>query len=217
MSTTTLRALAVVLLGCACAGRPGSGDAVILVRVEVDPRLETGCVKLDVRDLTGAVLTDTRIPRGKGDNTLYVAVYRGDLPEQVGLVARASKGKGCDAPQTPLAESTEERKSFESGRVNEVTLSISCGSAEVCDDGADNDCNGATDCADGSCANKACGPGGQTCAASACACPTGQKLCNATCIPQSSCCADADCSAIQGQTCQSGTCACPSGQRPSRS
>lgn len=43
----------------------------------------------------------------------------------------------------------------------------------TCDDGLDNDCDGAGDCEDPSCDTQRCGAHGQRCAAGACGCPTG--------------------------------------------
>ncbi|MGE0789207.1 MAG: hypothetical protein AB7S26_26270 [Sandaracinaceae bacterium] len=92
----------------------------------------------------------------------------------------------------------------------------------TCADGMDNDCDGATDCADASCAGSMCGANGRVCSAMACACPGAQTM-ETTCnngadddCDGASDCADADCAGAScganGRVCAAMACACPGGQ-----
>ncbi len=57
-------------------------------------------------------------------------------------------------------------------------------------------CNKHAQCCSGNCVNDTCA-----------ACPSGSKLCNGRCIPQSHCCGGGDCA--YGQTCENGVCLTP--------
>ena len=70
----------------------------------------------------------------------------------------------------------------------------------LCTDGKDNDCDGLVDCADPDCGAYACGPHGQVCAGSTCACPGGTRELACGDGQDNDCdglvdCADPDCNA----------------------
>lgn len=65
------------------------------------------------------------------------------------------------------------------------------------------------------CQSGTCIPGcqsGQICQNGACTCPTGQRDCQGTCIPDGDCCANVDCAS--GAACVDGACLCLNGFRP---
>jgi hypothetical protein len=80
----------------------------------------------------------------------------------------------------------------------------------ACEDGADEDCDGATDCADPDCDARACGAAGRSCAGGACACPGGATETACADGVDGDCdgsvdCADADCA---GRSCGAGGLVC---------
>ena len=106
-----------------------------------------------------------------------------------------------------------------------VTLGITLCFLSACPGGDDPDpcdeCTGSATCCDGACYDlqtdaQACGAcdnvcgNGESCVEGVCrGCPSGKKLCGASCILESQCCRDDSCKT--GQVCRLGACVCRSG------
>ncbi len=198
--------------GCQCQ-HPLTG-AGLSVRIDVEDALAANCIVLELRNTDGLLLEKTQLKRVPAKKSYLVGISEGLWPANVRLKARAMNGvNGCTEPLVAVFEGEDKPESFVAGQVKQVVLALSCSTqAEKCDDGIDNNCNGAIDCADPTCDARTCAGGG-TCQSSSCSCAAGTRACNGACISAASCCGDVECAAVTGQSCQSGACACAAGQK----
>src|SRR5262245_53439756 len=212
MPAVRLRSLLALLFLLSCS--KARSDGGLLAKIEIDARLKPTCIVLELRaSPSGPVLADAKMPASSGKTTYEVGIGQNMLPKDISLRARAATGTlGCMEPLSTIAQSSDASGTFVTGTIKEVTLSIGCSSAERCDDGADDDCDGMGDCADSDCMGSSCG-GGRTCVAGGCLCPSTQRACDGGCVASGACCSDAECASVAGQTCTSGACACPAGQK----
>lgn len=141
------RAALVLLLALAgCSQNTGAVQAL----VQFDPALPASCIALDLLSTDGTVLHTQRIDRPTDRNALRVAVFRGALPQDIQLQARALWGQGCNDPLIPNGLSTKMGAHFDPKQVGEVTLELALPSA---DEDADHDgfismARGGPDCDD---------------------------------------------------------------------
>jgi hypothetical protein len=166
-----------VMGGCTC------GDAVLAVDLTVSPSATTTrCVKVAAVPAGADEQPSSGLAREPGNDTFEVAIYRGDLPETIDVVARGYDDPGC----TRLNEETRPNAArFASGQVTRVPLHLDgspclgadagtacpdgvCRSDHACVDAgtepdcandADDDGDGLKDCADPDCFDVACAPG----------------------------------------------------------
>ena len=90
------------------------------------------------------------------------------------------------------------------------------GTENACGNGADDDCDGLTDCADPNCAGRSCDGSGRTCMGGMCECASDVEFCrngvDDDCDGLADC-ADPDCGGAicgdLGERCSGSTCACP--------
>jgi hypothetical protein len=173
--------LLLVLAGC-------KRDEAINAIIQIDPELRASCFVLEVRNPEGKVAESDflRRPDSAEDAELKVAVYRGNLPADVQLQARAFWGTTCDEPRFYNGSSEPVAVRFEPG-AQTVTLKLSPPSAaedvdrdgfvaselggadcddtrpqrqpqakEVCDASDDLNCDGRRGCDDATCPAQAC-------------------------------------------------------------
>ncbi len=117
--------LLATLAGCSCQGRKA-----LLARVEVSPQLKASCVQLEVTSPAGALLQTVRAVRGD-EPSLRIAVFQGELPEQVRIRARALWGAACGDPLAASTLSSEYPAAFQTGQVPEVILTLGLPGVEV--------------------------------------------------------------------------------------
>ncbi|MDQ3264797.1 MAG: MopE-related protein [Myxococcota bacterium] len=117
--------LLATLAGCSCQGR-----RALLARVEVTPQLQATCVQLEVASSGGKLLQTVRVERGD-EPSLRIAVFQGELPEQVRIRARALLGAACGDPLAASTLSNEQPAEFKSGEVPEVVLTLELPGVEV--------------------------------------------------------------------------------------
>jgi len=168
------------LSACSC-GPQGNGLAVTLETAA--ERAET-CFAVEVLDRSGTRLAESRFPRDEARTTYRVGVFRGELPADVTLRARALIGTDCATATKENGVSPAVDATFDPKRLVNVTLSLTAGDAdgdgfvsrasgggdcddttitispgeqETCFGDVDHDCNGLAGCADPACAATMCG------------------------------------------------------------
>lgn len=172
-----------LLLFLVLAGCQPRGDALRVTLLAAPGRADT-CFVLEVRDASGGVQAEARVPRVEDQPRYVVAVFRDALPGTVTLVARALAGADCSADARPNGESAPVEVSFDPKRVVEVTVDLTPGdddgdgfvalagggqdcddttplrspaATEVCRGVVDFDCDGQAGCLDTGCPPGVCG------------------------------------------------------------
>ncbi|WP_257457215.1 putative metal-binding motif-containing protein [Archangium lipolyticum] len=140
-------ALCLVLVGC--SRDPGAIQAVI----QIDPKLLASCIALDVVSSDGTVLHSRLLARPADRNELRIAIFRGDLPQELQLQARALWGATCEdvGALRTNGRSRSHEASFEPEKIHTVPIELSPPSlSEDADqDGFVSDQLGGPDCDDG--------------------------------------------------------------------
>jgi hypothetical protein len=145
MRRVSLLLVLVVLAGC---NREGAIQAVI----HYDASVRASCIALEVLGGGDEVLRTLRLerPADPERKTLTVAIFRGDLPEEVQLQARALWGNGCTSALANNGQSALVTGQFKAGEVSDVNIDLQRPSKALDDDedgyiGAD---HGGPDCDD---------------------------------------------------------------------
>jgi len=171
-----------VCVALAAAGGCVCGEPALSVDLTVAPRATTTqCVKVVAIPAGKAEEPSDPLARPPGKDAFQVAVYQGDLPESINVVARGFDDPGC----TRLNEETIPNSvRFIRGQVTHVPLALNgsrcvgadagaacpsgvCRSDQACVDagsefdctnGVDDDGDGKKDCADPDCFDVSCNP-----------------------------------------------------------
>ncbi|HVE87627.1 MAG TPA: hypothetical protein VND93_32440, partial [Myxococcales bacterium] len=178
------------LLACALLATAGActlGDAALSVTVQVAPAATTTrCVKVVAVPAGAPEAATDPIPRPADKDALAVAVYQGQLPESLSVVARGYDGPDCTRLNE---ESVPNAVRFVRGQVTAVTLRLEgsacvrpgadagtlclsgvCRTDQACADagtefdclnGTDDDGDGKVDCRDPDCFQLACASANQ--------------------------------------------------------
>jgi hypothetical protein len=152
-----------LLFASTCAKPPR--EAALRVVVNWGTQVNSRCLTVTVHT-PGAptpVATPAMLLAGRSD--LQVGVAQGGFPSKVEVQALGYSDEGCTTRTMPLEQSDVVLAGFIVGGVSEVDLTLrvttpTCPggpTAEVCNDGVDNDCNGLIDCADAACDAVQCG------------------------------------------------------------
>lgn len=172
--------LLLLLLLAGCQPR---GDALRVTLLTAPGRADT-CFVLEVRDASGAVLAETRVPKVEDQYRYVIAVFKDSLPETVTLVGRALAGADCTADSRPNGVSAPVEGFFQPGFIFQADVDLTLGdedgdgfvslqgggqdcddttperspaSPEVCRGVIDHDCDGMAGCLDTGCPRDACG------------------------------------------------------------
>ncbi len=97
-----MRSAAIITLAvlASTAGCPCQPPTLILARITVEPDVSAGCIGLEVTPSGGTEVREVAgFAREPTRSEYSVAVYRGDLPDEVGLRAFAFDGPSCDDPR----------------------------------------------------------------------------------------------------------------------
>ncbi|WNG16308.1 putative metal-binding motif-containing protein [Cystobacter fuscus] len=173
-------ALLLVLWGC------GGDRGALQALIQVDPQLPASCIALDVTRADGSVLQSQKLARPLDRQELRVAIFRGALPQDIRLQARALWGAACEEPLLANGWSEPVTARFErtvgavslrldlpppsldadrDGFVSQAEGGPDCDDAlpqsrpgvqELCDASADLNCDGLWGCDDSTCSRRAC-------------------------------------------------------------
>ncbi len=114
-------ALAVCALGAGC--RDPQADGTVLAVVQLDEAVRATCVRVEVLGADGAPVASTHFEGGRL-REYRVAIYRGELAEQVELRAVALWGEGCDEPLAFNGQTAPVGARFVPGEVEEIALPL---------------------------------------------------------------------------------------------
>ncbi|WP_434382835.1 putative metal-binding motif-containing protein [Melittangium boletus] len=113
--------LLLLLVLAGCGKDPGAVHA--LIRVDADVR--ASCIALDLLRPDGTLIQTQQVTRPSGRDEVSVGVFRGQLPEQLQLQARALWGGECGQASLRFnGQSPAETGRFESGKIQQVVLTL---------------------------------------------------------------------------------------------
>ncbi len=183
-----------LLLTTAASCTPLSKDGTFQVIVDWDAEITATCLRVAVRDASGAVKQSSPIARPTDRNRIIVAVYQDGFAADVTVDALGFTGTDCSV----AAERTSQAATFVPSKNVEVDLhlglersdggpvdadrdgspaGVDCddhdpartpGKVELCGDHLDNNCDGKVDCADATCNGLVCGDSHSACAQGTC-------------------------------------------------
>ncbi|WP_095976789.1 putative metal-binding motif-containing protein [Melittangium boletus] len=113
-------ALLLLLVLAGCNRDQGALQAVI----QFDPEVRASCISLDLLKTDGTVLQSQQLMRPSDRTELRVAVFRGTLPQDIQLQARALWGSGCEGALLFNGQSAPVSSRFEPGEVRQVSLDL---------------------------------------------------------------------------------------------
>lgn len=146
-------AVVVLLIGCS----PGNGSSAIALKVRLDADLASTHTKVIAKG--GALTLETICMPIAGEESLDVAVGRGEFPFEIELSARGYADAACSQLTVPDELAKPVRATFATGRVvaAELVLRVERPATELnCGDGLDDDGDGRADCADSDCDGASC-------------------------------------------------------------
>ncbi len=146
-------AVVVLLIGCS----PGNGSSAIALKVRLDADLASTHTKVIAKG--GALTLETICMPIAGEESLDVAVGRGEFPFEIELSARGYADAACTQLTVPDELAMPVRATFATGRVvaAELVLRVERPATELnCGDGLDDDGDGREDCADSDCDGASC-------------------------------------------------------------
>jgi len=113
-------ALLLLLVLAGCNRDQGAIQAVI----QFAPEVRASCISLDLLKHDGTVLQSQQLMRPTDRAELRVAVFRGELPQDIQFQARAQWGSGCEGALFFNGQSAPVAGRFEPGVVGQVTLDL---------------------------------------------------------------------------------------------
>lgn len=177
------------LICCLVAGCAAEREAAIGVTVSFEAGVASSHVVVSASG--GGVRKKTRCIPIAGQRFLDVGVAQGDLPSTVLLSAEGFSDADCQRATEPLENAVAVERRFRKGLIIDAPLLLRRVRPSIetnCANGLDDDADGALDCADLDCTDRACTTGnacvtGQTCSNGGCQGGL-QVMCN---TPPSSC------------------------------